>query len=383
MKLTDKLLGYLNRVFSKDPESFLALRLRYNGVMSWQISDGMLTTVVTGGTGGNLSVALPGMTISSLSAYLASQPGYSLAYSVGVEYSGLSAMALIDGGNSQDATNGDHLTAYTSLLWAYMEANAIELTTARSAIVEMLKQMSLQTASDTYLDDLGGYYGVPRLLGETDAVYANRIIVVILRPKGNNVALEMAISYMTGGYPTTVVDVPIAGTAPTQWYGQFDVVTQFDLLVGEVPATLIARIVAAVEQCRDAGTKLRQVLMTGSLSDTSSVIVDDQLTMAASLPSLSDAMAGIYDDAAINTAALVLYHDANYLRDGSQSYSGVLQGQGLVWPLNLAAIFYLSDAAGAASDLADGTVTRIVKHDAVWLRDGSYTYGGDFGPLFV
>lgn len=383
MKLTDKLLGYLNRVFSKDPESFLALRLRYNGTMSWKISDGMLTTAVTGGSGGNLSIALPGMTISSLAAYLALQPGYSLAYSVGTQYSGLSAMALIDGGSSQNATNGDNLTAYTSLLWAYMEANSIELTAARTSISEMLKQMSLQTASYTYLDDLGEYYGVQRLLGETDTVYANRIIVVILRPKGNNVALEMAISYMTGGYATTVVDVPIAGTAPTQWYGQFDVTTQFDLISGELPATLIAKIASAVEQCRDAGTKLRQVLMTGALSDTSTVLVDDLMTMAVGIPSMSDAMAGIYDDAAINTGALILYYDGNYLYDGTQNYSGVLLGQGLSWPLTLTAAFTLSDTADAPADVSSGSISRVVKYDSKFYYDGTFTYGGDFGPIFV
>ena len=381
MKLTDKLLGYLNRVFSKDPESFLAIRLRYAGVMSWSISDGMLTTTVIGGIGSNLSIALPGMTISSLVTYLALQPGYSLAYSVGIQYSGLSAMSLIDGGNSQDAINGDHLTAYTSLLWSYIEANAIELTTARTAISEMLKQMSLQTASDTYLDDLGNYYGIPRLLGEADSVYANRIIVVILRPKGNNVAIEMAISYMTGGYQASVIDAPIAGVYPS-YYGQFDVVSQFDLISGDIPATFIARIVSAVEQCRDAGTKLRSVQMTGALSDTSVIAVDDQMLMAASMPLITDAMIGSYDDAAINSSSLVFYHDANFLRDGTQSYAGMLAGKVVVWPLDLSVSLSLSDYVGSVSDTADGGVYRVVKHDSIWMRDGSFTYSGCFGPLF-
>ena len=39
MKLTDKLLGYLNRVFEKGPDRVLSLRIRYDGGMSWKIAD--------------------------------------------------------------------------------------------------------------------------------------------------------------------------------------------------------------------------------------------------------------------------------------------------------------------------------------------------------
>lgn len=38
MNLTQKLLGYLNRVFDKGPDRVLVLRFRYDGTaMSWRI----------------------------------------------------------------------------------------------------------------------------------------------------------------------------------------------------------------------------------------------------------------------------------------------------------------------------------------------------------
>lgn len=95
MRLTDKLLGFLNRVFSKDPESFLAFRLRYDGQMTWTVLDGIFTTTVSGGTGVALSVSLASHTLGSLATFLSSQPGYSVPYADSTVAS-RSAWVLID-----------------------------------------------------------------------------------------------------------------------------------------------------------------------------------------------------------------------------------------------------------------------------------------------
>lgn len=288
MLLTKKLVGYLHRVFSSDPEQFLAIRLRYDGAMSWKIADGILTTSVSGGSGSALNVDLTTRTIASLASYLTAQAGYTVEFSIGGAQAGLSARVLLDGVNNQDNSNGDHLYAFTSLIWAYLDAAAIELAEAKAAIVEMLKQMSVSTSSGEYLDDLGDQYGIKRLIGETDVIYSNRIIASIIRPKGNNIAIEMAIESATGGFRSTVVDS--ASTTVSQniyrhgtfrydgkfnrnantlkFYGQFDVEAGFDLLSAEGVAALLVRIRAAVEQFRDAGTKLRQVTLSGAISDT-------------------------------------------------------------------------------------------------------------------
>src|SRR3546814_8641630 len=159
MRLTQKLLSFLNRVFDKDPGRFLALRLRYDGGMTWRVEDGYRHTTVSGGSGEDLAVDLSQYRIADLIIHLAAQPGYEIAYGDQTELSVLSALTLLDASGDIDLSNGDHLYAYTSVLWSYYEANAKELQLAGAQIPEAIAQMSTKTAQGDWLDGLGGYYG--------------------------------------------------------------------------------------------------------------------------------------------------------------------------------------------------------------------------------
>lgn len=300
MRLTQKLLGYIHRIFSNDPDSFLAIRIRYDGDMVWTVSDRVLTTSVTGGSGTNLTINLADHSIRTLVDYINAQPGYSVPFSCAEPERSLSAAVLLDGSNNQGASNGDHLSGYTSLLHAYMESAAIELKEAKLAIAEMIKQMSVPTAEGEWLDEIGSYYHVPRLAGETDALYGPRIIVEVLRPRGNNIAIEMAIESATNGFKSSVDDSPLTtistylrrdgyvkfdgqyqrGLLTRSHYAQFDVNAEFDLLSAESISDLMVRIRAAVEKFRDAGTRMRQVTLTGSLSDKAPSLGSDVFTNA-------------------------------------------------------------------------------------------------------
>jgi hypothetical protein len=164
MRLTNKLLSYLNRVFDKNPQRVLALRLSYDGDMTWRVENGILSTTVVGGTGVDLTVDLTGYRIVDLVNFLAAQPGYTVLYLDGSDVQRLSARALIDGESSIAVSNGDHLYAYTSPLWAYLEAVGPELDLAEQQIGQMLRQMSTRTAEGIWLDEIGGYYGIPRTI---------------------------------------------------------------------------------------------------------------------------------------------------------------------------------------------------------------------------
>lgn len=402
MLLTKKLVGYLHRVFSKDPEQFLAIRLRYDGAMSWKIADGRLTTSISGGSGVALDVDLTTLTISSLASYLSGQAGYTVAFSVGGAQAGLSARVLLDDVGNQDSSNGDHIYAYTSLIWAYLDAAAIELTEAKAAIVEMLKQMSVSTSSGEYLDDLGDQYGIKRLIGEADAVYSNRIIASIIRPKGNNIAISMAIESATGGFRSTVVDS--ASTTVSQniyrhgtfrydgkfnrnsntlkFYGQFDVEAGFDLLSSESVAALLVRIRAAVEQFRDAGTKLRQVTLSGAISDTARSGSDVSSITLMQAP-LSDEYIGVrgrHDGTVLRGGLIVnqrrmrnragFYFDGSVRRDEADGVS------------NSATAFYGDDvdpsALSAQASLADSWSAEL-GYIGVAPRDGTFARSGARG----
>lgn len=314
MKLTGKLLGYLSRVFDRGPGAVLALRVRYAGTsMRWTVSDGVLRTTVTGGPGADLTLQLSLYTVAGLAAVVAVQPGYSVEYVAGADVAGLSALTLIDASGDQNASNGDHLNAYTSVLWAFLEAQAGELTLLRAAVDEALAQMSMRSAADEWVDEHGGYYGFPREPGEPDAVYALRVIASIGRPLGNNIAIEQAINTSLGGLNARVTDVPAqaftvpyAGTS----YGLFDVVYSIALDGDDDLSVYTERVRRLVEQVRDAGTHMRTISVRGDLADAYPV---QELASEA-----LDVSVGM---SIVESAALQLnLHDGSRLRNGSITY---------------------------------------------------------------
>lgn len=329
MQLTSRLLDYLHRVFSKDPAQFLALRLSYDGAMTWQVQDAVLTTAVTGGSGHPLSVDLTAYTVQGLANFLAIQQGYTIPYVDTSELSQLSARVLLDGGADIAGSNGDHLFGYTNVLWSYIEAVASELQTARDQIAQMLRQMSTSTAEDVWLDELGSYYAVPRLAGEVDASYGPRIITEVLRPRSNNVAIEEAIRVFTG-QDTTVTDVVVySGTTPDYngaithdgshthnataqpEYGLFDVTYGYDLINGGSFAAFQQVIVDLIGRLRSAGTHLRALSLSGSSLDDAvpSAPTDSSSLLTVSMP-LSDAAVAPTDGSIVMVAALQNFSEA-------------------------------------------------------------------------
>lgn len=263
MKLTQKLIGYLNRVFDKGPGEALALRLRYDGdSMVWRVADGVLTTTVVGGSGVGLSIPLDSFSVADLCLFLGSQPGYSVPYQDVSTFTGRSALVLLDREGDQDTSNGDHLYGYTSVLWAYMDSIASELTLLKASIAEAIKQMSAGTAEGEWVDEHGDYYNVRREVGESDPAYVARMISEIVRARGNGVAIADAIERAIGGSEFASVLVHdyssiTVATDGTKSYGLFDIVASVDvndpLSFAEIDANL--RLILA--SMRDAGTHLR------------------------------------------------------------------------------------------------------------------------------
>lgn len=259
MKLTRKLVGYLNRVFDKSPAPVLALRLRYDGAMTWRVEDGVLSTTTTGGSGGNVQVNLASFTVAGLASYMAGQPGYSVPYVNSAAVGALSARVLLDSDGDQAQSNGDHITAYTSLLWAWLDPVARELKDAAEQIDQAVLQMVPQTAAGEWLDELGAYYAVERQAGESDGLYAPRIIAEVVRPKNNNVAIANAVDVVAGGGASRVTDAPLDVTSNS--YGLFDLDIDFDIDLlasyGMEPVLTSAKLI--VERFRAAGTQLRKL----------------------------------------------------------------------------------------------------------------------------
>lgn len=294
-KLIQKLLLSLHKVFDKDPHQQLAFRLQYDGGMTWQIANGVLMTTVTGGSGTNQSIALSNFTIDSLALVLGSLPGYSVPFQDTSSYAQLSALVLIDSSNDISTSNGDHIYGYTNLIWSYLDPIGAELGAAQAQIPNMLAQMVIPTAEDEWLDEQGSYYLVPRNSGEDDTAYSPRIVTSVLQPKGNNVAIAMAIQALApAATRVRVIDALDdllfailyngefsyngsifydAGLGPNSGYGFFDVDFSYDFLGSVTQDQYLALIESTVEKFRDAGTQLRGIVFR-NLNSTTLIVSD-------------------------------------------------------------------------------------------------------------
>ncbi len=293
----NRLLRWLYNRFDKSPYRQLALQLDYDGRMVWAVTaDRRLISEVQGGSGGPLNVDLTAfVTIAALANYLAVQPGYSVPYLAPAAISQLSPQALMRGSANIADTNGRNLDAFTSELWAVLEALAAELDAAARQIPRLPLEMATVTADGDFLDTLGSYYGVPRLQDEPDGAYGPRIIAEVLRPKCNNVAIELAIEVFTG-QSCVVTDVQIFtptaplynaahnydgainhdGEAGELKYNLFDVVYAYDLVNGTADVTGFAAVVRGiVNRIRAAGTHLRSLSLAGSVLTDIAVLPSD------------------------------------------------------------------------------------------------------------
>lgn len=309
MLLTQKLLRLLNSVFDKDARAFTAFRIRHeSGRMRWRVEDHVLTGSVDGED--LFEVDLAGYTIRTLLEHLATLPGITVVSRASSEQIGLSAGALMDQLGDEATSNGDQVHAFTSVLWAYLDAMAVELREARRQIDEALLQMSAKTAEAEWLDEWGGYFGFPRKDGEADAAYSKRIIEEVLRPRGNNKAIEIGLRDVFG-QDCKVIDLQrFGGVFPIYdgalvhdgtylhnvdaipYYGLFKIVIGYDLLGGEDISGYINEVRSYVDTLRDAGTHLESVELTGSeLDDTFSPPADGlSVQVLSAIATLLDAL---------------------------------------------------------------------------------------------
>lgn len=192
--MLNKLLGNLHSVFDKSPEPWLALRLRHPSGLSWKIDNRALVLETEAGQ------PIGTLDLTALTLDQCADAAVALGCEIAYQHpnSGFSAECLLEGAGRQSDSNGDHLYAYDSHLWALLDAYAASLEEADGNIVDGLKQAYLHSAEAEWLDLWGGYFGVARDVGEADAAYVLRVVREVLRPRVNGIAIEMAVKELTG-----------------------------------------------------------------------------------------------------------------------------------------------------------------------------------------
>lgn len=181
-------------VFDKAPGAELALRLRHPGGSSWRIADHVLTAEAGGQT---FLYLLDTMTVGQLADRLRDD-GFDVPL-VSADFVDASAMVLVEGrGGDQGGANGDHVNAYTNLLYAILNGYGREVRDAEYAVQQALRQMVITQAEGEWLDLWGTLYGDQREADEADADYAQRIPEEAFRLRVNAFAIEDAVFAKTG-----------------------------------------------------------------------------------------------------------------------------------------------------------------------------------------
>ncbi len=333
MKLTTRLLGYLHSAFDKDAHAFIAFRVWHtSGLFKWVVSE----RVMYGYDGDTLlfSIDLSQHTIETLCGALLTKPGVSISYTANRSDLDISACALLDGAGAIAASNGDCVRAYTSTIWMYVDALATELATAKASIAAALAQMNLKTSGGEWVDEWGGYFDIPRAPGELDAAYANRIVIEVFQPRGNNKAIEIAlkrqflqdfavvdvVKYLDALVThngTQTYDGEISPGVPLNYnaankpvYGLFQVVAAYNLESGLDMLAYAAAVRAFVNKFRDAGMQLDSLLLSGSsLADTCPPPTDSPVDIVVDAPLADTAVAPT--EAMLTAASLADMSDAS------------------------------------------------------------------------
>jgi biotin operon repressor len=180
-------------VFEKGAQDELVFRVRHPLGAAWSIADGQM--VVSAGAL-RRTYGLSTRTVSSLISALRAD-GFEVLH-VSSRFDIMSALVLTEGEGEQGASNGDHITAFTSLLWTLFTGYARELTEAERQISQALLQMVIGTAEGEWLDLWGALYSVQRLVGETDVAYRVRIPREAFRIRVNARAIELSVKQLTG-----------------------------------------------------------------------------------------------------------------------------------------------------------------------------------------
>ncbi len=180
-------------VFDKSPVAELALRLRHPDGAVWSIAEGVLTVTV-GAAHHTYDLSL--VSVGQLCADLESD-GFEVL-SISPMLAGKSAMVLVEGQGDQLQSNGDHISGFTSLLWAIFSAYSGELRAAKAQIGEALRQMVITQAEGEWLDLWGALYAQERMGAESDADFAERIPKEAFRIRVNKFGIEDAIKDATG-----------------------------------------------------------------------------------------------------------------------------------------------------------------------------------------
>lgn len=182
-------------VLDLSPQGAVALRIAHDDGLLWRVSDEALTVIVGGEEPRTYQLA---GTLGGLATALAAD-GIDVLYINGDLAPRASATLVAGEGGGSSASQ---LVAFQSNLWALLDAYGVEVRAAKVNLAEALDQLDIGTSDGEFLDFWGGFFAVPRLPGENDALYRVRMVEEVLRPRSNAYAIQNTIFRLTGHHVT-------------------------------------------------------------------------------------------------------------------------------------------------------------------------------------
>lgn len=263
MRLLNRFLDWVHDGFSRSPAAVEVIVIRApDSSLRLTLEDN--TLVCRQADAVVLSVVVDGLTVADVYGQLAA------LYPDSVLQGGLddkSARILLPPRRFMDSSSGQFvfvIGAYQSLLYVLLDTYATQLEAVRDDLAAMLAQAYLATAAGEWLEVWGGYFGVARLLDEADDDYVRRIVAGLIKPKCNNVSMEVAI----GALFRQAVSVEDIAERPS-W---FRVRSAFDLLGNASPTEFAAAMAAFIGSTKAAGTQLDSLsLVTPTIGDSLAV----------------------------------------------------------------------------------------------------------------
>jgi len=209
MGVLTRILDFLPTYFKTDPEKVAVFTIEHSSptaLMRYSIADDMISAKSFGSFSDDFNISLAGKTIQQVVDEINAVPDYTATIFSGPE--SINAIRLVDIEKTGDPTVYYHQNSG----WALFKAIALELKEAKIAGDELLRQMGIPSATGILSNHWGSYFNIGRLTDETDAVYNQRIIDSLVRPKSNNVAMEIVLEAYYG-YEIDVFDLDYLGSS--------------------------------------------------------------------------------------------------------------------------------------------------------------------------
>lgn len=367
MTLLTKLTGYLHRVFDKAPDNFVAMVFSHAQLAGYSVADDVLVIRLT--TGQSYTFSLTNHTLSSLQQAIGALPGFVILRAT--SDGGLLAGVLTEG----EYTTGV-MVGYRNLLTAYLYSIVGALRQARADIETTTAEMDFRAAQGDTLDYFGRHFRISRLVGETDAQYSARIAATVFLARGNNVVIATAIErVLKDALKVRIVDSEVSVNDDVlhngvyrynstqnhnrNLHGLFDATAAIDLGGSQDINAFRQRVIEVSNAFRDAGTHLRQVIITGMLDDS----VPEADDLFGTVNAVLTPMADQYGEPEYT-------HNAGMTYNSSQRYGPQDVTTRTFDELSLAALTNLTDEVNTALTEAVDEL-----HDGVFLHGGQVTYG--------